>query len=106
MSYQGLTVYVDSFFMMFYGGAMVTAILACIYLLFRRSNAFFPDVTPPLRLRRWVAAFFAVMALSHLHLLLLLLYCIHYFTPSRHSAIILHCSNYYMYASHNQTYRT
>ena len=66
MSYEGFTVYVDSFFMMFYGGAMVTAILACIYLLFRRSNAFFPDVTPPLRLRRWVAAFFAVMALSHL----------------------------------------
>ncbi|MCR5641727.1 MAG: AraC family transcriptional regulator [Prevotella sp.] len=66
MSYEGFAVYVDSFFMMFYGGAMVTAILACIYLLFRRSNAFFPDVTPPLRLRRWVAVFFATMALSHL----------------------------------------
>lgn len=52
--------------MMFYGGAAVLALVACIYLLFRRSNAIVPGITPPLRLRRWTAAFFAVMFLSHL----------------------------------------
>ena len=40
--------------------------VACIYLLFRRANAFAPDVTPPARLRRWTAAFFAILALGHL----------------------------------------
>ena len=35
-------------------------------LLLRRSNAFAPGVTPPMQLRRWTAAFFAVLALGHL----------------------------------------
>ena len=52
--------------MMVYGGAMILALIGCIYLLFRRSNAFAPEVTPPLRLRRWVVTFFVVMLLSHL----------------------------------------
>jgi AraC-like DNA-binding protein len=43
-----------------------TAAGACLYLLLRRANAFAPDVTPPQRLRRWTAVFFAVMALGHL----------------------------------------
>ena len=51
---------------MVYGGSMVFALIACIYLLFRRSNAIAPEVTPPLRLRRRVAAFFAIMVISHL----------------------------------------
>ena len=42
------------------------AAVACIYLLFRRANAFAPDITPPARLRRWTAAFFAIMSLGHL----------------------------------------
>ena len=58
-------IYKDSLFMMLYGGATVLAILACVYLLFRRSNAFAPEITPPMPLRHWVAAFFALMALSH-----------------------------------------
>ena len=41
------------------------AALGCVYLLFRRGNAFAADVTPPLRLRRWAAAFLAVIALGH-----------------------------------------
>ena len=45
---------------------MIFALIGCIYLLFRRSNAFAPEVTPPLRLRHWVAAFFVVMLLSHI----------------------------------------
>ena len=50
---------------MVYGGSMIFSLIASIYLLCRRSNAIASEVTPPLRLRRWVAAFFAVMLLSH-----------------------------------------
>jgi AraC-like DNA-binding protein len=44
---------------------MAMALLASCYLLFRRGNAFAPDITPPLRLRRWTAAFFAVFVVNH-----------------------------------------
>ena len=56
----------DSLYLIVYGGAMILALIGCIYLLFRRSNAFAPEVTPPLRLRRWVAAFFVVILVSHI----------------------------------------
>ena len=52
-------------FMLYAAGTAVSAV-ACIYLLFRRANAFAPDVTPPARLRCWTAAFFAIMSLGHL----------------------------------------
>jgi AraC-like DNA-binding protein len=41
-------------------------LVACCYLLLRRGNAFAPDITSSVRLRRWTAAFFAFMTLSHL----------------------------------------
>ena len=41
------------------------ALIASCYLLLRRGNAFAPDITPPVRLRRWVAVFFACIALGH-----------------------------------------
>ena len=47
------------------------AVVACVYLMYRRGNAFAPEITPPLRLRRWVAAFFALMALGHVWWVLL-----------------------------------
>ena len=50
---------------MLYAVVAVLAALGCVYLLFRRGNAFAADVTPPLRLRRWTAAFLAVIALGH-----------------------------------------
>lgn len=53
-------------FYMFYAAVTTLSLIACVYLLFRRGNAFAPDVTPPLRLRRWTAALFASMALAHL----------------------------------------
>ena len=56
----------DIFFLMFYASVAMLALIACCYLLFRRGNAFAPDVTPPVRLRRWAAAFFATIALCHL----------------------------------------
>lgn len=52
-------------FMVLYGGAAVLGLVACCYLLFRRGNAFAPEITSPLRLRRWTAALFAAMTLSH-----------------------------------------
>ena len=56
----------DALFVMLYAVVTVLAALGCVYLLFRRGNAFAADVTPPLRLRRWAAAFLAVIALNHL----------------------------------------
>ena len=50
---------------MLYAVVMAMALIASCYLLLRRSNAIAPDVTPPLRLRRWTAAFFAVFVLNH-----------------------------------------
>ena len=52
-------------FYMLYTTAAVLSLIACCYLLFRRGNAFAPDITSPVRLRRWTAAFFATMTLSH-----------------------------------------
>ena len=59
---------------MLYGASAMTALIACIYLLFRKSNAISPDVTPPLRLRRWAAALFGVAFLGHIYWLLFYLY--------------------------------
>ena len=53
-------------YLMFYAGVTVLNLIACCYLLFRRANAIAPDVTPPVRLRRWTAVFFAATTLSHL----------------------------------------
>jgi AraC-like DNA-binding protein len=52
-------------FSMLYGGAAVAAVIACIYICLRKGNAFAADVTPPVLLRRWAAAFFAVAFLGH-----------------------------------------
>ena len=61
--YQGLH---DVFFLMLYGMAGFFALLACLYLLFRRGNAFVGDeITSSLVLRRWTAAFMAAIAASH-----------------------------------------
>ena len=58
-------------YIMLYGGAAMAALIAFVYLLLRRGNAFAPDVTPPLAMRRWAAAFFAVACLGHFWWLLL-----------------------------------
>ena len=56
----------DTLYIMLYAAVAMLAMLASAYLLFRRGNAFAPDVTPPARLRRWTAAFFAVFVVNHL----------------------------------------
>ena len=55
----------DLFYIMLYTAVIVMAILASCYLLFRKGNAFAADITPPVRLRRWTAAFFAVFVVNH-----------------------------------------
>ena len=55
----------DTPFIMLYAVVTTTAMLASCYLLFRRANAIAPNITPPARLRRWTAAFFAVLVLNH-----------------------------------------
>ena len=61
-------------FIVFYTITGVVPLLAALYLLLRRGNAFAPDTMPPLRLRRWTAAFFAVTALAHVWWLLFYIY--------------------------------
>ena len=53
-------------FTMLYGGAGVASLIACIYLCLRKGNAFAADVTPPVRLRYWTAALFAVFFMGHI----------------------------------------
>ena len=56
----------DTLYIMLYAVVTAMAMLASCYLLFRRGNAFAPDITPPVRLHRWTAVFFAALALNHL----------------------------------------
>ena len=56
---------------MLYGGAAMASLIACIYLLLCKGNAFNTHITPPVRLRRWAAALFAVTFLGHIWWLLL-----------------------------------
>ena len=56
----------DTIYIMLYAVVTAMAAIASIYLLFRRGNAFAADITPPRRLRRWTAVFFAVLAVGHL----------------------------------------
>ena len=55
---------VDPFYIMLYAVVTAMALMASCYLLFRRGNAIAPDVTPPVRLRRWTAALFAVFVVN------------------------------------------
>ena len=52
----------DALFIILYAGVTFMAMMASCYLLLRRANAIAPDVTPPLRLRRWTGALFAAIA--------------------------------------------
>ena len=52
-------------FFILYGVTGAVPLFAALYLLLRRGNAIAPDIMPPVRLRRWAAAFFTVAALGH-----------------------------------------
>ena len=55
----------DPLFILLYGAVTAMSVIAGCYLLFRRSNAIAPGITPPIRLRRWTGLFFVSIALSH-----------------------------------------
>ena len=55
----------DIVFVIIYGGVIMLNLVAALYLLLRRGNAVMPEVTSPVRLRRWAAAFMVATALSH-----------------------------------------
>ena len=61
-------------FFVLYGITGVVPLIAAVYLLLRRGNAIAPGVTPPVRLRRWTAVFFAVLTLAHVWWLLFYIY--------------------------------
>ena len=74
MEILGQTPVQSILFFTLYGISGVVPLLAALYLLLQPVNAIAPGVTPPVRLRRWTAAFFAFTALSHLWWLLFLIY--------------------------------
>ena len=74
-------------FLMLYGAVTVIAVIACIYLLLRKGNAFAVDVTPAVRLRRWVVTFFAMIFLSHVWWVLL--YIDHFDIHSPHYVAVV-----------------
>ena len=61
-------------FFILYGVTGAVPLLAALYLLLRRGNAFAPDITPPVRLRRWAASFFIMAALGHVWWMLYYVY--------------------------------
>ncbi|MBR6826660.1 MAG: hypothetical protein IKM76_00660 [Prevotella sp.] len=54
-----------------YGAMTFWALMSCLYLLLRRNNVFATDITSSLRLRRWMAASCASLAVSHVWWMLL-----------------------------------
>ena len=70
-------------------GAM--PLFAAVYLLLRRGNAFAPDITPPVRLRRWAASFFAVAALGHVWWLLFYIFSSDIRSVSYIAVVMLDC---------------
>ena len=65
MEIQGQMSIHQILFFVLYGITAVVPFLAALYLLLRRSNAIAPSIRPPVRLRRWAAAFFLFSTLSH-----------------------------------------
>lgn len=78
-------------FFILYGITGAVPAIAAIYLLLRRGNAFVPGVTPPVRLRRWAASFFAISALSHVWWLLFYLYSRDLHSLSYFAIVLLDC---------------
>jgi AraC-like DNA-binding protein len=56
----------NTLYYMLYGAVTMAGFIASCYLLLRRANAIAPDVTPPIRLRRWTAALCASLALANI----------------------------------------
>ncbi len=59
--------YQEFLFHVLFASVALLAFAASFYLLMRRSNGIAPDINPPLRLRRWTAAYLAAMGVSQLY---------------------------------------
>ena len=78
-------------FFILYGVTGVVPLVAAVYLLLRRGNAFAPDITPPLRLRRWAASFFAVSALGHVWWYLFFIFCADIHSACYVAVVVVDC---------------
>ena len=78
-------------FFILYGITGAVSLIAAVYLLLRRGNAFAPDVTPPLRLRRWAASFFAVSALGHVWWMFFYIYSRDIHSAAYVAVVVLDC---------------
>ena len=78
-------------FFILYGITGVVPFMAAVYLLLRRANAIAPGVTPPVRLRRWTASFFAVLALAHVWWFLFYVYSGDLYSVSYVVVVMLDC---------------
>lgn len=74
MEILGQTPVQSILFFVLFGVTGVVPLLAALYLLLRPYNTFSADIKPPVRLRRWTAAFFAFTALTHLWWLLFIIF--------------------------------
>ena len=79
-------------FFILYGITGTVPAIAAIYLLLRRGNAFAPEVTPPVRLRRWAATFFAVSALAHVWWYLFYVYSCDINSVAYVTVVVLDCA--------------
>ncbi len=79
-------------FFVLYGITGTVPAIAAIYLLLRRGNAFAPEVTPPVRLRRWAATFFAVSALAHVWWYLFYVYSCDINSVAYVTVVVLDCA--------------
>ena len=61
-------------FFALYGVTGAMPLVAALYLLLRPYNVFSAEITPPVRLRRWAAAFFTFSSLTHVWWLLFYIY--------------------------------
>ena len=78
-------------FFILYGITGAVPLLAAVYLLLRRGNAFAPGVTPPVRLRRWAAAFFTVGFLGHVWWYLFYIYSRDFHSVAYVAVVVLDC---------------
>jgi AraC-like DNA-binding protein len=60
----------DIYFVMLFGGVTMLEVATALFLLLRKGNAIAPEVTSPVRLRRWAAAFLLASAACHMWWLL------------------------------------
>ena len=78
-------------FFILYGITGAASAIAAVYLLLRRGNAFAPDITPPVRLRRWAASFFAVAALGHVWWYLFYVYSGDLYSAAHVVVVVVDC---------------